>query len=585
MKAIFSFVWISLTLSGAFAQSLKTDYSFRKYLLENVHYPEAAIQQGVSDKAYAFFEVGTNGKVINVKTACGHQGMGFEQAIEQTLLAAPMQAKSATGKYLVHFEFNLLAPKTQSRNNAGFYSEVSVDTSAVDTLFIPEGTVQLNKVKIEAIASAKTISSVTAKKSNSPTTSTKAAQPTTRPPTSPSTTTLSDRLTYTMRKAEREHKLKSKKTEKELGAVTVTYEYPLFNDETLNAVLRRKFIQQVSFDAAADAYMKEHTPSDYKDEDFPLSGFNQGYSLSTKVIRQNTRFVFFKADWSEDNYGAAHGQYGEAYLIYDRNSQQMLKLDNILTGGGRYELRQIAERVFRREEKLSPNASLCDNYLFDKCRFELAENFTVTENALEFIYNNYEAKSFNMGIWSIKLPYSLIKHLINPEYSGLFKQVVTPTALPNKESPTSIAETGANLLFKSTKSQLNDAEKSAIYKLLGFTLSADKKGFFTKYCENRPFDEFDVTIEDLNGDGVEEVEIVYGNDCTSGFRIAKTAVLFIKNQSGVYQKNLDFPSLGYTKLAAKSLGFPDLVFLGPGFEHPIWRWNGKEYQFYRMKRE
>lgn len=158
MKAIFSFVWISLTLSGAFAQSLKTDYSFRKYLLENVHYPEAAIQQGVSDKAYAFFEVGTNGKVINVKTACGHQGMGFEQAIEQTLLAAPMQAKSAFGKYQVDFEFTLLLPNGQRQSN-----EVVVG----NPLVVPEGTVKLNTVKIETTASAKTVKSSLFSKNNS----------------------------------------------------------------------------------------------------------------------------------------------------------------------------------------------------------------------------------------------------------------------------------------------------------------------------------------------------------------------------------------------------------------------------------
>lgn len=425
MKTIFIFAIIGLIVNSAHAQSLKTDYAFRKYLLENVRYPEAAIEQGVSGRAYAFFEVGSNGKVTNIKTTCGHQGIGFEQVIEQTLLAAPTQAKSAVGKYLVDFEFNLLLSNGQRQSNEAIVG---------NPLAIPEGTVKLNTVKIEATASAKMVSSVPAKKtSNTETNRTIDDKPTTRAQTKASTTALSEGLSYTMRKVEREFDWTSKKTGKSLGAITAYYEYPTFSDEKINVALRNKLIKKSSFEAAADAYIadQKETYANFKDEDFGLSGLGQGYSLSIKVIRQNPHFVFFKADWSEENEGAAHGQYGEAYLTYDRSRQQMIGLDDIMTGGGRYELRQIAERVFRREEKLSPNASLCDNYLFDKCKFELAENFTVTENTLEFIYNPYEGKSFAAGIWPVKIPYSLIKHLIKPEYGALFGQTAKEVvALP-----------------------------------------------------------------------------------------------------------------------------------------------------------
>lgn len=124
-----------------------------------------------------------------------------------------------------------------------------------------------------------------------------------------------------------------------------------------------------------------------------------------------------------------------------------MKLEEILIAGGHAELRQVAERVFRQTEKLSPTASLCNNYLFDKCRFELALNFTTINNSLDFIYNNYEAKSFSEGIWSIKIPYTLIKHLINAEYSGLFKQVVTPSVFQTKEPTASINPVGEKLSY------------------------------------------------------------------------------------------------------------------------------------------
>jgi hypothetical protein len=34
-------------------------------------------------------------------------------------------------------------------------------------------------------------------------------------------------------------------------------------------------------------------------------------------------------------------------------------------------------------------------------------------------------------------------------------------------------------------------------------------------------------------------------------------------------------------MPTKNLGYPDLMIGGPGFEHPVWRWNGKEYNVYK----
>jgi hypothetical protein len=32
-------------------------------------------------------------------------------------------------------------------------------------------------------------------------------------------------------------------------------------------------------------------------------------------------------------------------------------------------------------------------------------------------------------------------------------------------------------------------------------------------------------------------------------------------------------------LATGNQGYPDLLIGGPGFEYPVWRWNGKAYTF------
>lgn len=736
MKMLLTFVWIGLGLSDVIAQSLKTDYAFRKYLLENVRYPEAAIQQSVSDRAYAFFEVGTDGKVTKVEVASGHRNVGFEQTIEQTLLGAPTQTKSATGKYLVEVEFYLLFPNGTSNSS---------EKTDVSKLAIPEGTVKLNTVKIEATAPVKSKASATQRTMGSEPNQTTTNKPPTRQQsdalakllpggTMPEAakeqkTNGNEGLTYTMRKVEREHPIKSKKTDKELGTVFVSYEYPVFNNERLNTILRKKFIKEVSFEAAAEAYIAEgkNDYADYNEEYIPASGLGQSYDFDLKVIRQTARFLFFKTYSSSYSAGAAHNLYGETYPIYVLSSLHLIQLDDIFTSSGRYELRQIAERVFRRDEKLSPTASLCNNYLFDKCRFELAENFTVTENALEFIYNPYEGKSFAAGVWSVKIPYSLIKHLVKPEYGALFGQTAKEVAAPPKATdmtprtnnklsylkeyqdqypsqvglfvneelpqrmkklmgepsfakfvsyfqkekpiqfynglafltgckqndceryesvifintgldkvyiglldndqvqawsdhptfksydPTSMPadfkawfldasgkargrrkndsdkfEAGAALLFKNPQSpfanksvepKLTTSEKNEIYRLLEFKVFDDEQFILSKSCEEEPFSAT-VFVEDLNKDGIEEIQVIYGNLCTSGMT-GRDVTLFIKDASGKYRKNLGFEGCGFTTLPTKNLGFPDLEICGRGFCFPVWRWNGKEYQFNR----
>ncbi|WP_114946504.1 hypothetical protein [Microvirga calopogonii] len=89
---------------------------------------------------------------------------------------------------------------------------------------------------------------------------------------------------------------------------------------------------------------------------------------------------------------------------------------------------------------------------------------------------------------------------------------------------------------------------------------------------------------DLNGDGVEEVMITArhedgGAGCFGRVGVSKT--LMIKTKSGEWKANLGYLSDPITVMPEKSGGFPDLELGGPGFCHPIWRWNGAEYDLYR----
>lgn len=141
-------------------------------------------------------------------------------------------------------------------------------------------------------------------------------------------------------------------------------------------------------------------------------------------------------------------------------------------------------------------------------------------------------------------------------------------------STTALAE-GARLLFQQSNSKLTTAEKNAIFRMLELKVAADKKGF--------RMDGFDVGAQaypvDLNKDGVEEVFVImdgllFGN---TGQGVA----LFMKNSARGYEQQEEVAGGIAVILGTRSNGYPELVIAGPGFEFPLYRWNGKSYSYAR----
>ena len=143
----------------------------------------------------------------------------------------------------------------------------------------------------------------------------------------------------------------------------------------------------------------------------------------------------------------------------------------------------------------------------------------------------------------------------------------------------------ASLLFKNTKSNLTVAEKNKIATKLGFVYSGNKDQPFAQDNDSKEYP-FGVTVypTDLNKDGKDEVFVVFGNSYTSG-AAGSSVVLFIKNSAGTYSENLGFPGMAPDVLATTSKGYPDLLIGGPGFEFPVWRWNGKNYSHFRTVKD
>jgi len=149
------------------------------------------------------------------------------------------------------------------------------------------------------------------------------------------------------------------------------------------------------------------------------------------------------------------------------------------------------------------------------------------------------------------------------------------TAIDAKLSP------GAALLFKNVKTGASIAEQNRLFKELNLKLAADKKSFV--------MDEYDVEAfaypTDMNGDGLEELFVTLGSVALFG-NTAQSFTLYISDNTGKYQPQTDPGGIGIPIiLTAKSSGYPDILIGGPGFEFPVYRWNGRKYALHRKMKD
>jgi len=147
-----------------------------------------------------------------------------------------------------------------------------------------------------------------------------------------------------------------------------------------------------------------------------------------------------------------------------------------------------------------------------------------------------------------------------------------------KAPSTDASDAGASLLFAKSDGGLSQGEQQEIFALLGLAMAPDGKTLLESACQ-MPVDP-KVSFEDLDGDGMQEIFVIYGNLCMSG-GTGSSIVLLRKDAGGRYQAGLGFPAAGYTMLETKSRGYPDLQISGMGFCDAVWRWDGKDYQHHR----
>ncbi len=145
-------------------------------------------------------------------------------------------------------------------------------------------------------------------------------------------------------------------------------------------------------------------PKEMIDIDDPMGlEWNDDIDVKLLAVTYNTYTIAI----DESSYtGGAHGIYGTTYQNFTKQGT-LLKLEDLFINGYKDKLLKIAKEVY-----LEKFGTMED--WFKPHKFELAQNFAITNRGLLFLYNIYEVKAFAYGQTKFLVPYSKLKSIIPP---------------------------------------------------------------------------------------------------------------------------------------------------------------------------
>lgn len=203
------------------------------------------------------------------------------------------------------------------------------------------------------------------------------------------------------------------------ACTVVQVKYPVFTGQkTLNDSVTRKLTGLFAMDGKPDSsielmskkFLQAYT--DFKKSD-PRSAMYFELNSQAKVIIQDSGLTSLEISGYTFQ-GGAHGSSVTVFINWNTKANKDFTLNDLFTEGYHHKLDSIAEKIFRKDEKLSDTASLANNYFFKDNKFALNDNFLITPIGLKFLYNQYEIKPYAAGTTTLVIPYSQIKSLLRP---------------------------------------------------------------------------------------------------------------------------------------------------------------------------
>ncbi len=231
------------------------------------------------------------------------------------------------------------------------------------------------------------------------------------------TGTKTDTLTYKFDSIKVYSKIQTSKTKQPADTAKAVIVYPVFKDQDVNKFLEDRVIglagkqeHYKTYKELATGFIKEFDTFKSTAAQSEAAWFED---MNLKVITNYPNYLAVLYTYV-DYKGGAHPNTLFTYFNYNPKTKQTITLDSLIKADGMPKLRAVAEKIFRKNEKLSANASLSEGYFFANGVFSLAETFTVTKEGLKFLYNPYEIKAYAAGTTTLIVPFTEIKDILKP---------------------------------------------------------------------------------------------------------------------------------------------------------------------------
>ena len=125
-----------------------------------------------------------------------------------------------------------------------------------------------------------------------------------------------------------------------------------------------------------------------------------------------------------------------------------------------------------------------------------------------------------------------------------------------------------------TAGALTDADRAAIMQTLDFR--PDAAGMVENACGSRVTPQF--AAADLGGEvGVAQLVVVPGGDTPTCYGDGPGAMMLVRREGDTFRLIYSNQGGFFVILPTETNGVHDIAHGGPGFQHPVFAWNGAEY--------
>ncbi len=170
-----------------------------------------------------------------------------------------------------------------------------------------------------------------------------------------------------------------------------------------------------SFFASYRQDMDDISPDEIDPTSYMMFSYEENHSVEVFYNRNQLLTLGFWTYWFG---GGAHGNYATELRSYDLQNRKELLLEDVFLPGYDQELAPYLEKAARSKFSIPKNEPL-GNTLFDNT-IPATENFGLTGRGVVFNYPPYEIAAYAMGEIRLFVPYSDIRHLLQPAFIERF---------------------------------------------------------------------------------------------------------------------------------------------------------------------